>query len=476
MKIRIVSAEPAIAGRIVEFFRFHKPLEGVSYEHFCPRELVNMLILDEVPEQFSAYSILPLPELGQSDWAADAVVFADRTSISLAYQSGLTYGASYILSSGLCLAAGKDAGDFQPCPNVSGMIELEEDGTERSLSELIHSAGAEYMLYNESLELRELLLAIDPFDTLEIVSSVDMPVLQLNLQLVEPSRITDKCFKELSRLEHLITEGIERLNLADFVHRGQSSNAAYSFFARQYDSYMAHVDYHCWVENIIKWQKRHSGSKCRKVMELACGTANVAGLLCQEGFEVEACDLSRQMLEIAQQKPVKPRLFRQSMTDKLPDGDYDLVICLFDSINYLLKKQEIKATLASVCDALKPGGLFIFDVSTLNNSVENFNDTYSFTRLDKGYLMHHAEYEDFSHKQRSHLYHFVKQPFSYSMERESHVQMVYRHYEIVELIHNSPLCLEAVYSTETQGNLLKRDQSMLDHKYPRLFYILKKPE
>ncbi len=476
MKIRIISTDPGITSRIVEFFRFHKPMAGVSYEHYCPNKLVDSIDLDLVPGQFNGYLISPLEEIEPIDASVVAIVFADRAALLKVNKLGLENGASYVLSPGLCLAAGKTPDEFLAYPKVSGMIELEHNSEEKPLSEIIQAAGPEYLLYSESNELKELLLAIDPFDTLEIVTSNSYILLQLNLQLVESSRITDKCFKELSRLEHMISEGIEQISMADFVHRGQSGNAAYSFFARQYDSYMSHVDYHTWVENIIKWQKRHSGLKCGKVMELACGTANVAGLLCQEGYDVDACDLSRQMLEIAQQKPVKPRLFRQSMTDTLPCIDYDLVICLFDSINYLLRKQDIKATLGSVADALKPGGLFIFDISTLNNSVENFNDTYSFTRLDKGYLMHHAEYEDFSHKQRSHLYHFVKQAFSYSMERESHVQMVYRHSEIVELIHNSPLSLEALYSTETQGNLLKRDQSQLDHKYPRLFYVVKKPE
>jgi hypothetical protein len=71
MKIRIVSTEPAIAGRIVEFFRFHKPLEGVTYEHFCPRAKILTPISRssfaiclltagwEIPREAAAAEMLP---------------------------------------------------------------------------------------------------------------------------------------------------------------------------------------------------------------------------------------------------------------------------------------------------------------------------------------------------------------------------------------------------------------------------------
>jgi hypothetical protein len=46
------------------------------------------------------------------------------------------------------------------------------------------------------------------------------------------------------------------------------------------------------------------------------------------------------------------------------DREVDLVTCLGDALNHLLRVQDLEAAFASVRRALRPGGLYVFDLNT----------------------------------------------------------------------------------------------------------------
>lgn len=252
--------------------------------------------------------------------------------------------------------------------------------------------------------------------------------------------------------------------------------ASYSLFAQYYDSYMSHVSYEQWVDLILSWHKRFAGQAPKRILEHACGTANAAEILVFRGYEVEACDISPYMLHVADDKPFKPALFLNSLTEPIPRGEYDLIFCLFDSFNYLTKKAEVGQLLKNVYKALNPGGTFIFDISTLNNSLENFCDTTSFSRVRDGYLIQISSYELLTYRQITHFFLFRKNLNSYDRYEERHVQRVYRTQELVELCAASKLQLKAIFTPDTRPNLLNRDGNDLDNRYARLFFLLQKPQ
>jgi SAM-dependent methyltransferase len=257
-------------------------------------------------------------------------------------------------------------------------------------------------------------------------------------------------------------------------NRSSAAMHSYSFFAEYYDEYMQHVCYDEWLDLMLSWYRKYNPEKIRRVLELACGTANAAEILVYRGYEVDACDGSPQMLNIANKKPLKPNLFLSDMTAPLPQKDYDLIFCLFDSINYLLESKQISLLLDNVHTALKPGGIFIFDISTLLNSLENFNGITNFTRFKDGYLIHNANYEVLSNKQFSHFTLFRKSGENYQKLEERHVQRVYRTPELIELIRESPLDLQAVFAPEWKSNLLTKTNPDPDKRYFRLFFLLQK--
>ena len=92
-------------------------------------------------------------------------------------------------------------------------------------------------------------------------------------------------------------------------------------------------------------------------------------LLAKAGYQVTGVDLSEEMLTVAYDKAValednRPFFVRQSMQRlRLPEP-VDWVLCCLDSINYLTDPAACRETFRRVYRALKPGGVFLFDVNT----------------------------------------------------------------------------------------------------------------
>jgi SAM-dependent methyltransferase len=54
---------------------------------------------------------------------------------------------------------------------------------------------------------------------------------------------------------------------------------------------------------------------------------------------------------------------------------FDVVSCFYDSLNYLLRKSDLLAAFRSARRHLAPGGVFIFDINTLEGMRQNWNHT-----------------------------------------------------------------------------------------------------
>jgi SAM-dependent methyltransferase len=70
------------------------------------------------------------------------------------------------------------------------------------------------------------------------------------------------------------------------------------------------------------------------------------------------------MLSIARHKVPQAKLFRQDMVDFHIDDRFDVICCVFDSINHVRRFSDWKRVFAQVRRHLSPGGCFIFDINT----------------------------------------------------------------------------------------------------------------
>lgn len=134
----------------------------------------------------------------------------------------------------------------------------------------------------------------------------------------------------------------------------------YDVFARFYDAVQGdRVAHAAYVRSLI--QKHHP--EATTVLELACGTGSVLKQL-DSDYDVTGVDLSERMLEIAARKVPHARLIRADMTEVALEDRFDVVLCVYDSINHLLRFAEWEAVFDRARAHLEDGGLFVFDVNT----------------------------------------------------------------------------------------------------------------
>ena len=113
---------------------------------------------------------------------------------------------------------------------------------------------------------------------------------------------------------------------------------SYENFSYYYDSLMDQSFYDDYLAFILEH------ANFQNVLELGCGTGEIAIRLAKLQKEVYASDLSKDMLEVARLKcienEVNIHLSRIDMCDFEIAHQLDLVLCLCDSINYILKETE----------------------------------------------------------------------------------------------------------------------------------------
>jgi SAM-dependent methyltransferase len=148
---------------------------------------------------------------------------------------------------------------------------------------------------------------------------------------------------------------------------GQWAEQAYEAIAPVYDDFTAHHDYELWLGNLLP-KARGRGLRGRRLLDVGCGTGKSFLPMLERGWEVTACDISPAMLELARAKAGDAVQLSVADMRELPVyGEFDLVWCLDDAVNYLLSGEELGRALSGMRANLAPGGLLMFDVNTLQS-------------------------------------------------------------------------------------------------------------
>jgi 2-polyprenyl-3-methyl-5-hydroxy-6-metoxy-1,4-benzoquinol methylase len=102
----------------------------------------------------------------------------------------------------------------------------------------------------------------------------------------------------------------------------------------------------------------------QSLLELACGTGNILQHFASK-YEISGLDVSASMLEQARKKLPDVPLFQENMASFDLNKRYDVILCMFDSINHVLKYENWIKTFKCVRNHLNPRGIFVFDMNTL---------------------------------------------------------------------------------------------------------------
>lgn len=150
--------------------------------------------------------------------------------------------------------------------------------------------------------------------------------------------------------------------------------APYDGFAAIYDRIMAGVDYEGWADYIESLLRRYDRKPCT-IIDLACGTGSSAFPFAARGYGVGAADISESMLQVARTRAAASGLhvdfYRADLRALSLPGQYDLALLFQDGLNYLLKEEELMQAFSGVRDLIRPGGLFIFDLTRPSLRAQN---------------------------------------------------------------------------------------------------------
>lgn len=137
----------------------------------------------------------------------------------------------------------------------------------------------------------------------------------------------------------------------------------YQTFAQVYERLMDHTLYAQWLAYVQKHVAKRA-----TVLELACGTGDLAKQMSEVDYQVTALDLSEEMLSIASEKLANTdvALLQGDMTDLTAlQVTYDAVVCFDDSICYMPDLKQVKAVLKQAYAHLKTGGVLLFDAHSI---------------------------------------------------------------------------------------------------------------
>jgi SAM-dependent methyltransferase len=114
--------------------------------------------------------------------------------------------------------------------------------------------------------------------------------------------------------------------------------------------------------------------KCRKIVEIGCGTGLLAKRLLQAGYDYTGVDLYPEMLEIAKRETQYDGFISCDMKHLHLKDHYDCALITGRSLAYVTTNAGLLSTFRGIHQVLKPKGILIFDAFDANEIFENFTE------------------------------------------------------------------------------------------------------
>jgi SAM-dependent methyltransferase len=133
----------------------------------------------------------------------------------------------------------------------------------------------------------------------------------------------------------------------------------FSRTARYYDLIYSFKNY---AEEVGKIRDviRREHPAAQSILDVACGTAEHAKLLA-DAYSVDGIDLQPEFIEIARRKVPAGTFSIADMRSFQLEKKYDVIQCLFSSIGYLTRGDEVVQALECFAQHLAEGGIILVD-------------------------------------------------------------------------------------------------------------------
>ncbi|MDI6828228.1 MAG: methyltransferase domain-containing protein [Armatimonadota bacterium] len=99
------------------------------------------------------------------------------------------------------------------------------------------------------------------------------------------------------------------------------------------------------------------------ILDVCCGTGQIAEALTERGYKVIGIDICSEMIRYAKQNARKADFFVADARCFQFPQEFDAAISTSDSLNHIMNTDELESVFRNVYAVLKPGGWFLFDLN-----------------------------------------------------------------------------------------------------------------
>jgi ubiquinone/menaquinone biosynthesis C-methylase UbiE len=145
------------------------------------------------------------------------------------------------------------------------------------------------------------------------------------------------------------------------LQANMSANALYTDLSGYYDLMCVDIDYQA-QSDCVRRLHQIFGNEGKTHLDLGCGTGPHVRHFIDYGYQSSGLDLNKPMLNIAQVRCPEANFSVQNMSNFSVSEPLDLITCFLYSIHYNDGIERLKECIASVHRALKPEGVFCFNV------------------------------------------------------------------------------------------------------------------
>ncbi len=211
---------------------------------------------------------------------------------------------------------------------------------------------------------------------------------------------------------------------------------SYEYLSQVYDALMYDADYDSWADYIGGLLEKYKGGGIR-VIDAACGTGNISLRLKRMGFDIYASDISGEMLGVASEKARKAGLkltfcLQDMRSLSFPPADAVTACC--DAVNYLVGEDDARSFFRSAYNALKPGGLLLFDVSSMHKLRDILGDELFYEDGDDITYLWQNSFDESTKRVTMDVTLFIRDGGVYKRYDETHLQRAYTAQEITSLL------------------------------------------
>lgn len=130
-----------------------------------------------------------------------------------------------------------------------------------------------------------------------------------------------------------------------------------------------------------------------RVLDVCCGTGQIARWFSDQGFRVTGLDASRAMLGYAQERAPAAEFMLADARNFSRPPDHAAAVSMFDSLNHILSLNELETAFRCIQAALAPGGIFFCDFNMRQKFAGGWKGDFSIVEDDLACIVR-TQYED----------------------------------------------------------------------------------